>query len=99
MFGFLPHNLFTNHIGQNTSGLSPRLWSKISGTIMAGDGQKRLVLAGDDFILMQGIGTVASNDLAYPDATRPSLDGYEAFVEIGGSIVPVEDTVGGVISL
>ena len=50
MFGFLPHNLFTNHVNQNTTGLSPRLWSRVSGTIMSSDGQKRLVLAGDDFM-------------------------------------------------
>ena len=50
MFGFLPHNLFTNHVNQNTTGLSPRLWSRVSGTVMSSDGQKRLVLAGDDFM-------------------------------------------------
>jgi hypothetical protein len=49
MFGFLPHNLYTGHNAANTSGLSPRLWSRVTGSMMASDGNRRLVLAGDDF--------------------------------------------------
>jgi hypothetical protein len=50
MFGFLPNNLFTGHRDANTTGLSPRLWGRVSGSMMASDGSKRLVLAGDDFL-------------------------------------------------
>ena len=104
MFGFLPHNLFTNHIGQNTSGLSPRLWSKISGTIMAGDGQKRLILAGDDFVQFQGLSAVASSAaLVLPAATvtvaggASIVTGYQCYVDIGGNVERLETDPGGVV--
>jgi hypothetical protein len=52
MFGFLPHKLFTGHNAANTSGLSPRLWSRVTDSIMSPDGNKRLFLVGDDFPCM-----------------------------------------------
>jgi hypothetical protein len=58
MFNFLPHSLFTNHWGANSSGLSPRLWGKVSGTMMESDGSRRLFLAGDDFAAVHHAGTL-----------------------------------------
>ena len=54
IFGFLPHQLFTNHIAQDTTGLSPRLWHRISEQIMSPDGASRLFLVGDDFMSVDG---------------------------------------------
>jgi hypothetical protein len=68
MFGFLPHRLFTGHNGANTSGLSPRLWNRVSGGIMAADGNKRLYLVGDDFSAMTyglSTGTAFTSALPY----------------------------------
>ena len=90
MFGFLPHNLFTNHIGQNTTGLSPRLWSRVSGSVMASDGDKRLVLAGDDFTSFYG--TVATKVGDYSG-------GYKSYEETSTSIVQASDQKGGVIQI
>jgi len=58
MFGFLPNNLYTGHRAANTSGLSPRLWGRVSGSMMASDGNKRLVLVGDDFSAIHTAGTL-----------------------------------------
>lgn len=58
MFGFLPHALFTNHMGANTTGLSPRLWRRVTGSLMEPDGSKRLFLIGDDFAGIQNAGTM-----------------------------------------
>jgi len=90
MFGFLPHNLFTNHVGKSTSGLSPRLWSRVTGTVMASDGDKRLVLAGDDFGSF--FGTVASKVGDYSG-------GYKSYEETGGTITQRPTYKGGVIAI
>ncbi len=58
MFGFLPHALFTNHMGANTTGLSPRLWRRVTGSLMEPDGSKRLFLVGDDFAGVHTAGTL-----------------------------------------
>jgi len=58
MFGFLPNNLFTGHRGANTTGLSPRLWGRVTGHMMASDGDKRLFLVGDDFAAIHHAGTM-----------------------------------------
>lgn len=92
MFGFLPHNLFTNHVGQNSTGLSPRLWSQVTGTIMQGDGSKRLVLVGDDFAGIHNAGTLTDLFSEHPyliysdDTTNHSV--------VGGA-----DEKGGVLQL
>lgn len=58
MFGFLPHNLFTNYRGSDASGLSPRVWQKLSSNIMHSDGSNRLFLIGDDFGSIHHAGTL-----------------------------------------
>lgn len=58
IFGFLPHALYTMHRDANTTGLSPRLWSRVTGSIQEPDGAKRLVLIGDDFTGIQNAGTM-----------------------------------------
>lgn len=67
MFGFLPHRLFTGHNGANTTGLSPRLWNRVTGSLMAADGSKRLFLVGDDFAAIQNSGTMTDivSEMAY----------------------------------
>ena len=74
MFGFLPNNLFTGHHNQDTSGLSPLLWKRVTGSMMSSDGSKRLVLAGDDFNGVHHAGTVTDlhsemNYVIYADDT------------------------------
>lgn len=90
MFSFLPHNLFTNHIGQNSTGLSPRLWSRVTGTIMDGDGAARLVLAGDDFMSFHGLLTSTAGDYE---------GGYKSYEDANNTISQVADKKGGVIKL
>ena len=58
MFGFLPHQFFVHHEGQNTTGLSPRLWRRVSQALQEGAGQTRLFLAGDDFPAIHNSGTL-----------------------------------------
>jgi hypothetical protein len=90
MFGFLPHNLFTNHLGQSTSGLSPRLWSQVSGNIMSSDGTKRLFLTGDDFSSVDNSNTYTeiSGDL-----------NYVGYIDTGGTILGAADQKGGVVNI
>lgn len=57
MFGFLPHRLFTAHLAQNTTSLSPRLWNRVTHGIMDSGGDKRLFLTGDDFPCVHTSGT------------------------------------------
>lgn len=90
MFGFLPHQLFTNHMDANTSGLSPRLWRKLSANIMAADGSGRLVLAGDDFTSFYGTVTNKVGDYS---------GGYKSYEETGGTITQVATEKGGVIAI
>jgi len=91
MFGFLPNNLFTAHRAQNTTGLSPRLWGRVTGSMMSSSGDKRLVLIGDDFLAM--------NHLATTYANVNSEVGYTAVIDAGGTITQLVDEKGGVIAL
>lgn len=90
MFGFLPHNLFTNHRGADTKGLSPRLWAPVSSNIMAADGSSRLILAGDDFVSFYGTVTSKVGDYS---------GGYKSYEETGGTITQVATETGGVIAI
>lgn len=91
MFGFLPHRLFTGHNAANTTGLSPRLWNRVTGSIMAADGNKRLVLVGDDFLCM--------NHLATTYANVNSEQAYTAYIDSGSTITVLADEKGGVLAL
>ena len=99
MFGFLPHNLFTNHVGQlaTNAGLSPRLWSNVTSSIMASDGSKRLVLTGDDFLGWGG-GFLTSG-AAKVGTFAGEAGTYVSFIESGGTIKQLTDEKGGVIDL
>jgi hypothetical protein len=86
---FVPQ-LFTGHRGQNTSGLSPRLWAKVYSSVMAPDGGDRLVFVGDDF------GGIAVSDTM----TRVASDiGYTSYIDAGGTVTNLADEIGGVIAL
>ncbi len=92
MFGFLPNNLFTMHRGQNTTGLSPRLWGRVTGSMMASDGNKRLFLTGDDFAAVDN-----SNSLTEIRGAVP----YVGFVDDSSNhkIAGAADEKGGVIQM
>jgi len=90
MFGFLPHNLFTGHNAQDTTGLSPRLWSRLTGHMMASDGDKRLFLVGDDF------GAVDAGN-TYTEIRSEMA--YVGYIDTGGTIAGLADEKGGVIAL
>ena len=90
MFGFLPGNLFTHHMGQSSSGLSPRLWARITGAMMSGDGTKRLFLVGDDF------GTVVSLN-SYVE-THSDLY-YTSYITDDGTIKGLSDEKGGAVQI
>lgn len=90
MFGFLPNNLYTGHRAANTTGLSPRLWGRVTGSMMASDGNKRLVLAGDDFMCPKATDT-------YTDLF--SEQAYTSFINAGETILGLADEKGGVLAL
>lgn len=90
MFGFLPHNLFTNHRGADTSGLSPRLWAPLSSNIMTADGSSRLVLAGDDFVCVRNSDTYTR--------IRSEMH-YSSYIDTGGTLLNLADEKGGVLAL
>lgn len=86
---FVPQ-LFTNHRGQNTSGLSPRLWAKVYSSAMAPDGGDRLVLVADDFC-----GVAVSDTM-----TRVASEiGYTSYIDTGGTITNLVDEIGGTVAL
>ena len=76
MFPFLPHKLYTGYNGANTSFLSPRLWNRVTGSIMAADGNKRLFVKGDDFNQFTGATT------AYYGSAGP----YTGYIDTGCTI-------------
>lgn len=90
MFGFLPHRLFTGHNAANTTGLSPRLWNQVSGSLMSADGNKRLVLVGDDFNCVKNADT-------YTDLF--SEQAYTSYIDGGGTLLGLADEKGGVLAL
>lgn len=90
MFGFLPNSLFTHHRDANGTGLSPRLWSRVTGSIMEGDGSKRLFLVGDDFASVKNADT-------YTDLY--SEHGYTSYIDTGGTLLGLADENGGVLAL
>lgn len=99
MFGFLPHQLLTVHRNQNTAGLSPKLWSQVTGSLMSADGSKRLFLAGDDFAAVQNAGTMTDlhSEMSYvlfaDDTTNHKAQG--ASDEKGGVLQLVIDSGAG----
>jgi len=92
MFGFLPNNLFTGHRAQNTSGLSPRLWGRVTGHMMSSCGDKRLVLVGDDFAAVHHSGTLSDLHSEMP---------YVIFSDDTGNhtVLGAADENGGVLQL
>ena len=88
MFDFLPHQLFTQHASQSTSGISPALWSRLTEQLSGG--HKRAFLVGDDF--------------ACPKAANTYVDLYSevahtGYIDTGGTIVGLADEKGGVLAL
>lgn len=90
LFGFLPNNLYTAHRGQNTSGLSPRLWGQLTGSMMASDGYKRLYLAGEDF------GVVESTD-TYTQVHADNF--YTSYISTGATFKQLVDETAGAIAI
>lgn len=86
---FVPQ-LLTGHRGQNTSGLSPRLWAPLYGSMMEPDGGGRLVFIGDDFLAPKDADT-------YTDLY--SEMGYTSYIDTGNTIVSLADETGGVLAL
>lgn len=87
---FVPQ-LFTGHRGENTSGLSPRLWAKLYGSMMEADGCARLVFIGDDFLSYKGQET-------YTSAASDGV-GYTTYIDGSNTIVGLADEIGGVVAL
>jgi hypothetical protein len=93
MFGFLSNNLYTGHNAADTSGLSPRIWSRVTGSMMSSSGDKRLVLAGDDFTSFYGLVTSKVGFYA------GEAGAYKSYEETGGSITQVATEKSGVIAI
>jgi hypothetical protein len=86
---FVPQ-LLTSHRDGLSSGLSPRLWAKVTGSVLAPDGGDRLVFVGDDFLTFKGAGTYL---------TPFSELGYTAYIDVGGTLTQLADETGGVLAL
>lgn len=93
MFGFLSNNIFTSHLGQDSTGLSNRLWSQLLGGQNTPDGGKRLILTGDDFTSFGG--TVATNVGTYSGQGG----GYKSYEDTGSTVAQQADDVKGVLQL
>lgn len=91
MFHALPHALYTPHVGESSSGLSPRLWSRMHESAMAPDGASRLVLIGDDFLSFGGLVTTTAGDLSSEGGS------YKSYQDTGGTILQRVDAKGGVV--
>jgi hypothetical protein len=66
MFPFLSHRLLTLHNAQNTSWLSPRLWNRVTHRITESQGDKRVMLVGDDFFGVHHAGTMTDLHAEHP---------------------------------
>lgn len=84
---YLPTNhLFVNHLGQSGgAGLSPRLWSRMSGQGMTPDGQVPGFMVGDNFL----------NTKIDADNTN----GYGYYADTGGSVTQLATASGGVVRI
>jgi len=90
MNGLLYQQLATTHLGQTTSGLSPRIWDKVARAIQTPSGVNRLFLAGDDFASFHGTLTGTAGDYS---------GGYKSYQDSGCTIAQVADAKGGVAKL
>lgn len=91
MFGFLPSNVFTTHMGQGSgTGPSPRILACVAGQAQAPDGSERLYEGfADDFD-----GQVTSS------GTAGAILGRNTFYsDTGGSLASDNTDIGGVLSI
>lgn len=72
--------VLTNHFGQSSTGLSPRLWSRIRNKGTGPDGTAGFFV-GDDFLKFQGFSNAISGTTALPSTTVPAPDGYQIYAD------------------
>lgn len=84
--------VLTNHFGQSSSGLSPRVWSRIRNRGTGPDGSAGYFV-GDDFLSFGLTTAVGSNVGRY--ASRAGA--YLSYEDTGGSIAQLATEVGGVV--
>lgn len=92
-------SLYTNHVGQAGSKLSPRLWSRLVEQALTPDGDAPGIFVYDDFLQFQGFTNASSGTTALPSTTVPSVDGYKVYVDsatTASGISRLADVTGGV---
>ena len=96
-----PTQLFTTHVGQQGSKLSPRLWSRIMTQGVTPDGSAPGSFIMDDFLLFQGFTNAISGTTALPSTTVPGVDGYAIYADSAttASGVSRQSVAGGVARL
>lgn len=96
-----PTQLFTTHVGQQGSKLSPRLWSRLMTQGVAPDGAAPGSFIMDDFLLFQGFTNAISGTVSLPSTTVPSVDGYAIYADSATTASGVSrvSTTGGVARL
>lgn len=96
-----PTQLFTTHVGQQGSKLSPRLWSRLMTQGVAPDGAAPGSFIMDDFLLFQGFTNAISGTTALPSTTVPGVDGYAIYADAAttASGVSRQSVAGGVARL
>lgn len=87
-------NLLTTHLGQlGGRGLSPRLWSRVGGQALSGDGASNWHFSGDDFNSFGLTTAVAANVGRYAG----QAGAYLSYEDTGNSIAQLASEVGGVM--
>lgn len=93
MFGFLPHGLYVNHQNEDTTGMSPKLWGRLSSAITqrSPDGASRLILEGDSF----------TNVIAQNSSTEivTGQQVYHGYIDTSNTFTGVTGVNGGAIEL
>jgi hypothetical protein len=86
--------VLTNHFGQNGSGLSPRLWSRIRTKGTGADGANGFFIA-DDFLLFGQSVAVSGTEACYVSQAGQ----YKTWEDTGAAVAQLATVAGGVITL
>jgi hypothetical protein len=86
--------VLTNHFGQNGSGLSPRLWSKIATKGNGADGSSGFFIA-DDFLLFGQSVAVSGTEACYVSQAGQ----YKTWEDTGAAVAQLATVAGGVVAL
>lgn len=88
--------VLTNHFGQSSSGLSPRVWSRIRNRGTGPDGHSGIFIADDFLNISLTGGTAVSSNVSYWTSTAGQYKSYEDSTGVLGQSLAYQ---GGVFSM